>query len=105
MLGTLFRSRDFQKQETELVVIVTPYMVRPTSRQNLARPHDGLGDPTRSARPISSVISIVIYGRHRAAAGRRPEGRLRVHRRIAAEREKYHDDLTIEPGSAHSLRL
>ena len=38
VLGTLFRSRDFIKQETELVVIVTPYMVRPTARQNLARP-------------------------------------------------------------------
>ena len=42
MLGTLFRSRDFTKNETELVVIVTPYMVRPTARQNLARPDDGL---------------------------------------------------------------
>jgi pilus assembly protein CpaC len=42
VLGTLFRSRDFIKQETELVVIVTPYLVRPTSRQDLARPLDGL---------------------------------------------------------------
>jgi pilus assembly protein CpaC len=41
ILGTLFRSRDFQKAETELVVIVTPYLVRPTSRQLLARPDDG----------------------------------------------------------------
>ena len=42
MLGTLFRSRDFIKSETELVVIVTPYLVRPTARQNLARPDEGL---------------------------------------------------------------
>jgi len=42
VLGTLFRSRDYQQNETELVVIVTPYMVRPTARQNLARPDDGL---------------------------------------------------------------
>jgi pilus assembly protein CpaC len=42
MIGTLFRSRDFIKQETELVVIVTPYMVRPTARQKLVRPDDGL---------------------------------------------------------------
>jgi pilus assembly protein CpaC len=41
MLGTLFRSHDYIKQETELVVIVTPYMVRPTARQNLARSDDG----------------------------------------------------------------
>ena len=33
ILGTLFRSRDFIKNETELVVIVTPYLVKPTSRQ------------------------------------------------------------------------
>ena len=44
ILGTLFRSRDFVKQETELVVIVTPYMVRATSRQELARPLDGLAE-------------------------------------------------------------
>ena len=42
ILGTLFRSRDYIKRETELVVIVSPYIVRPTSRQKLARPDDGL---------------------------------------------------------------
>jgi pilus assembly protein CpaC len=42
VIGTLFRSKDYIKSETELVVIVTPYMVRPTARQNLARPDDGL---------------------------------------------------------------
>ncbi len=46
ILGTLFRSRDFIRQETELVVIVTPYTVRPTARQNLARPDDGLAPAT-----------------------------------------------------------
>ncbi|MFM2423286.1 MAG: hypothetical protein RL291_1816 [Pseudomonadota bacterium] len=42
LIGTLFRSRDFVNGETELVVIVTPYVVKPTARQNLARPDDGL---------------------------------------------------------------
>ena len=46
ILGTLFRSRDFVRQETELVVIVTPYTVRPTARRNLARPDDGLAPAT-----------------------------------------------------------
>jgi len=41
VLGTLFRSQDYIKRETELVVFVTPYMVRPTARQQLARPDDG----------------------------------------------------------------
>ena len=42
ILGTLFRSRDYIKNETELVVIVTPYLVKPVSRQQLVTPADGL---------------------------------------------------------------
>jgi len=41
ILGTLFRSQDYIKNETELVVLVTPYMVRPAARQQFARPDDG----------------------------------------------------------------
>ena len=40
-LGTLFRSNDFIKSETELVILVTPYMVKPVARQKLAKPDDG----------------------------------------------------------------
>lgn len=46
VLGTLFRSRDYIKAETELVVIVTPYLVRPVSRKELGRPSDGLAVAT-----------------------------------------------------------
>jgi pilus assembly protein CpaC len=42
ILGALFRSRDYQSGETELVVIVTPYLVSPTSPANLQTPADGL---------------------------------------------------------------
>jgi pilus assembly protein CpaC len=41
VLGTLFRSNDFIKSETELVILVTPYMVKPVARQKLAKPDDG----------------------------------------------------------------
>jgi pilus assembly protein CpaC len=44
ILGALFRSTHFQKQETELVIIVTPYLVRPVSGQ-LATPIDGFRVP------------------------------------------------------------
>jgi pilus assembly protein CpaC len=61
ILGTLFRSHEFQKQETELVVIVTPYLVRPTSRQELNRPMEGLGDPTdRKANFLGEINRV--YG-------------------------------------------
>jgi len=64
ILGTLFRSRDYQREETELVVIVTPYMVNPVARQELARPLDGLGDPTdRKANFLGHINRIYGGGR------------------------------------------
>lgn len=45
VLGGLFRSDRFQRNETELVIIVTPYIVRPVSAKRLASPTDGLKAP------------------------------------------------------------
>jgi pilus assembly protein CpaC len=45
ILGALFRSTSFRRSETELVIIVTPYLVRPTSGQ-LAAPTQGYRAPT-----------------------------------------------------------
>lgn len=42
VLGTLFRSNSFRNDETELVIIVTPYIVKPVSAEKLATPVDGL---------------------------------------------------------------
>jgi pilus assembly protein CpaC len=44
ILGTLFRSRDYQKEETELLIVVTPYLVRATSANDLPKPDDGFAD-------------------------------------------------------------
>jgi pilus assembly protein CpaC len=46
ILGALFRSRDFENDETELVVIVSAYLVTPTVASNLASPTDGFVNPT-----------------------------------------------------------
>lgn len=46
VLGALFQSRDFQKNETELVVIITPYLVGTVSERQLATPDKGFGNPT-----------------------------------------------------------
>ncbi len=51
VLGALFRSRDFQNDETELVVIVTPYLVDPTDPQNLRDPDRGFVS-ARDARTV-----------------------------------------------------
>jgi pilus assembly protein CpaC len=57
VLGALFRSDSFQKNETELVVIVTPYIVRPVSSRHVAAPTDTArilkgadATPTRSSK-------------------------------------------------------
>ena len=42
VLGALFRSRDYLQGETELVVIVTPYLVKPTRPDLIQTPADGL---------------------------------------------------------------
>ena len=49
VLGTLFRSRDYQRNETELVIIVTPYLVKPVAPSALARPDDGFAPPSDPA--------------------------------------------------------
>lgn len=44
VLGALFRSRDYQRQETELVIIVSPVIAKPMSPNEVARPDDGYAD-------------------------------------------------------------
>ena len=44
ILGTLFRSRDFINNQTELMVLVTPYVVRAVAQKDLSRPDDGFAD-------------------------------------------------------------
>jgi len=51
ILGALFRSTRFRRAETELVIVVTPYLVRPVSNQ-LALPTDGLRMPSDPVRVI-----------------------------------------------------
>ena len=41
ILGSLFRSRDFVNNQTELMVLVTPYIVRAVAQKDLSRPDDG----------------------------------------------------------------
>lgn len=51
ILGDLFRSTRYKRGETELVIIVTPYLVRPSDEQ-LALPTDGLAPPSETDRVL-----------------------------------------------------
>ena len=44
VLGSLFRSRDYTNRESELMVLVTPFVVRAVAQKDLARPDDGFAD-------------------------------------------------------------
>ena len=50
VLGTLFKSDNFRRGETELVIVVTPYLVKPVSANQIALPTDAFqnsGDLSR----------------------------------------------------------
>lgn len=61
VLGTLFRSRDFVNNNTELMVLVTPYVVRAVAQKDLSKPGDGFVD---SSDPQADLLGTVnrIYG-------------------------------------------
>lgn len=44
ILGALFRSRDYQREESELMIIVTPYITRTLAPNQIAKPDDGFQD-------------------------------------------------------------
>jgi len=46
VLGALFRSADYQRDETELVIIVTPHLVKPAAKGELALPTDFTDAPS-----------------------------------------------------------
>ena len=64
VLGALFRSRDFVNNESELVVIVTPYLVKAVSPDKLQTPADGL--------TIANDMQTVLLGRLNQAFGHFP---------------------------------
>jgi pilus assembly protein CpaC len=71
VLGALFRSRDYQRGQTELMVMVTPYIVRPVSANQLARPDDNYQDASDPAGMFIGRLNR-IYGTAGAPA---PRGR------------------------------
>ncbi|HEY7800762.1 MAG TPA: type II and III secretion system protein family protein, partial [Hyphomonadaceae bacterium] len=69
VLGALFRSRDFINDETELVVIVTPYLVDPTDPQGFRDPDRGYATP-RDLRTVFFGKLNEVYAVPGSAAGK-----------------------------------
>ena len=61
VLGALFRSRDYVNNQTELMVLVTPYIVRAVAQKDLSRPDDGFA---AASDPQADLLGSInrIYG-------------------------------------------
>jgi len=71
VLGALFRSRDFVRNESELVIIITPYLAKPVARNELAKPDDNFNAPSDGAGMFLGRVNRV-YGTMQTD---RPNGR------------------------------
>ena len=74
ILGTLFRSSDFQRRQTELVIIVTAYLVTPASDEVLAMPTDRVRIPSERELFLLGGVEQAADPVLRAVAGREFEG-------------------------------
>ena len=61
VLGSLFRSRDYINNQTELMVLVTPYVVRAVAQKDLSRPDDGFASASDPQADLLGSINR-IYG-------------------------------------------
>jgi pilus assembly protein CpaC len=61
VLGALFRSRDYVNRQTELMVLVTPYVVRAVAQKDLSRPDDGFADVSDPSAVLLGKLNR-IYG-------------------------------------------
>jgi pilus assembly protein CpaC len=52
VLGALFKSRDYVNRQTELVVLVTPYVVRAVATKDMAKPDDGYADASDASTTL-----------------------------------------------------
>jgi len=70
VLGSLFRSRDYVNRNSELMVLVTPYIVRAVAQKDLSRPDDGFAEASDPQADLLGSINR-IYG----APGRPENGK------------------------------
>jgi pilus assembly protein CpaC len=70
ILGSLFKSRQFLRNETELVIVITPYLVKPVNPSDIHLPTDGFRSATELQGEFEHKASDGVSG------GQRPQPRL-----------------------------
>ena len=90
ILGVLFRSSSYQKNETELIIIVTPHLVKPVDMAKQTLPTDQFVDPDDfefyllgslegRAKGEGGKSPARLFRRPGLEEGKRPRGRFRLH--------------------------
>jgi pilus assembly protein CpaC len=65
VLGSLFRSSAYQRNETELVIVVTPYLVKPINAADVVLPTDGYKTPSEVERVFKGQLDGGVSGQQR----------------------------------------
>ena len=58
VLGALFRSQDYVNNQTELMVLVTPYVVRAVAQKELSRPDDGFAPASDAQSALLARMNV-----------------------------------------------
>jgi pilus assembly protein CpaC len=72
ILGALFKSRDYINRQTELMILVTPYVVRAVAQKDLSRPDDGFADASDPSAILLGRLNR-IYGTAQTADKSKPK--------------------------------
>ncbi|MEL7198955.1 MAG: type II and III secretion system protein family protein [Pseudomonadota bacterium] len=67
ILGNLFRSRSYRKGETELVIIATPYLVKPVNARDIKLPTDGF-------HTANEIDQLLLYKDNKGVSGEQRPG-------------------------------
>ncbi|PLK25204.1 secretion system protein [Porphyrobacter sp. TH134] len=90
ILGNLFRSRSFRKGETELVIVVTPYLVKPVDAKDIKLPTDGY----QSADEFQQLLG---YQNHNGVSGAERPGPVAAEPDAPAPKVSQADPAAIVP--------
>ena len=83
ILGALFRSRDYQRDESELMIIVTPYIAKTLRPDQIAKPDDGFTGSDRSPGLVPGSPEPDLLDRRQPRADPQLQGPRRLHQRLS----------------------
>jgi pilus assembly protein CpaC len=98
VLGNLFRSRSYRRGETELVIVITPYLVNPVNANDIKLPTDGYNAPTAIQQLLGNMDQDGVTG------GSRPKPTAAGGEQDKRGKRDNRDDATPAPAPGFNLK-